>query len=269
MAIEESDRGLLLDGGEEHGLILCPRKYLPEDAEPGEEFEVFVYFDSEDRIIATTETPIAQVGEFAFLEVLDVHPRMGAFLDWGISKDILLPYADQLIKVRRGQKVVVAIQVDKRSQRIVATMKCHKHIDKGMPTYEEGEKVSLLICNETPMGFNAIVNQQHLGLLYHSEISFPLKIGTTLDGYIMKIRPEGQIDLTLNESGYGRVASLTDDILEALRHHDGYLDIGDKSSPELIRTKFGVSKKAYKQALGALYKQRKIQFEGEGIRLVS
>lgn len=269
MAIEETDIGLMLDGGE-HGLILCPSKFLPEDAEPGEEFEVFVYFDSEDRIIATTEKPIAQAGEFACLEVIDTHPKMGAFLDWGLPKDLLLPYADQLGRVKTGQKVVVAIQVDQRSQRIVASMKCHKYIDRSRPDYEKGDKVSLLICNQTPMGFNAIIDQQYLGLLYHSEISFDLKLGTELGGYIKQVRPTGQIDLTLNESGYERVSSLTEDILEALTYSkDGYLDIGDKSSPDLIRAKFGVSKKAFKQALGALYKQRKIEFEGAGVRLVS
>ncbi|MDF1813328.1 MAG: S1-like domain-containing RNA-binding protein, partial [Verrucomicrobiales bacterium] len=122
MAVEESDRGLMLDGGE-YGLILCPSKYLPEDAEPGEEFDVFVYFDSKDRIIATTETPLAQVGEFACLEVLSVHPKMGAFLDWGLAKDLLLPFAEQLGRVYEGEKVVVAIQLDRRSSRIIASMK--------------------------------------------------------------------------------------------------------------------------------------------------
>jgi predicted RNA-binding protein (virulence factor B family) len=267
MAIEESDRGLMLDGGE-HGLILCPSKYLPEDAEPGEEFEVFVYLDSKDRIIATTETPLAQVGDFACLEVISVHPRMGAFLDWGLAKDLLLPFAEQLGRVREGQKVVVNIQVDQKSSRIIASMKCHKYADQGRPEYDDGQPVSLLICDETPMGFNAIINNRYLGLLYHSEINFPVTIGDSMEGYIKTIRPEGKIDLTLNQSGYGRVSSLSDDILEALKHNEGYLDVGDKSSPEKIRTQFAVSKKAFKQALGALYRDRKITFEGEGIRLV-
>lgn len=266
MAIEESDRGLLLEGGE-HGLILCPTKFLPEDAEPGEEFDVFVYLDSKDRLIATTETPKAEVGEFAALEVISVHPKMGAFLDWGLPKDLLLPYAEQLVTVKPEQKVVVAIQLDKRSTRIVASMRCHKYVDRSDPEYDEGQPVQLLICNETPMGMNAIVNNRYLGLLYHSEIHTPVSIGDTIDGYIAKIRPEGKIDLTLNESGYGRVTSLTEDILEALRHNDGHLDMGDKSSPEKIRAKFGTSKKAFKQALGALYRKRIITFEGDGVRL--
>ncbi|MDF1754302.1 MAG: S1-like domain-containing RNA-binding protein [Verrucomicrobiales bacterium] len=267
IAIEETDIGLLLDGGE-HGLILCPSKYLPEDAEPGEEFEVFVYLDSKDRIIATTEQPLAQVGDFAALEVLSVHPKMGAFLEWGLAKDLLLPFAEQIGRVREGQKVVVAIREDRRSGRIIGSMKCQRYVDRSIPPYDEGQPVSLLICNETPMGYNAIVNNQYLGLLYHSEITFPIQIGETMEAYIKTIRSEGKIDLTLNQSGYGRVTSLTEDILEALNHSDGYLPLGDKSSPEKIRSQFGVSKKAFKQALGALYRNRKITFENEGIRLV-
>lgn len=268
VAIEESDPGLMLNGGE-FGLILCPWKYLPEDAEPGEEFKVFVYLDSKDRIIATTETPLAQVGDFTTLEVISVHPTMGAFLNWGLAKDLLLPYAEQLGRVKEGQKVVVTIQVDRRSGRIIGTMKCHKYADRTRPEYDDGQPVSLLICNETPMGFNAIVNNQYLGLLYHSEVeNSPVEIGQTLEAYIKRIREEGNIDLTLNQSGYGRVTSLTEDIMEALNHNDGFINVGDKSPPERIRAQFGVSKKAFKQALGALYRQRKIIFENGGVRLV-
>ncbi len=266
MAVEESDRGLLLDG-QEHGLILCPSKYLPADAEPGEEFDVFVYYDSKDRIIATTEKPLAQVGDFASLEVISTHPDMGAFLNWGLAKDLLLPFGEQLGRVKVGEKPVVAILEDRRSSRIVASMKCHKHADHSIPPYDDGQPVTLLICNETPMGYNAIVNNQYLGLLYHSEVSYPLQIGEKMEGYIKTVRPGGKIDLTLNESGYGRVTSLTEDILEALRHNGGYLEIGDRSSPEKIRSQFGVSKKAFKQALGALYRQRKISLDNDGVQL--
>ena len=147
-------------------------------------------------------------------------------------------------------------------------MKCHKYVDRSIPDYDDGQPVQLLICNETPMGYNAIVNNQYLGLLYHSEIMTPISIGDTIEGYIRKIREEGKIDLTLQQSGYGRVTSLSDDIMEALKHNHGYLDMGDKTAPEKIRAKFGASKKAFKKALGALYRQKKITFEGEGVRLV-
>lgn len=267
MAIEISDRGLMLDGGE-HGLILCPTKYLPEDAEPGEEFRVFVYRDSEDRLIATTEEPKAQVGEFAFLEVVSLHPRAGAFLGWGLAKDLLLPFAEQLGRPRVGQKIVVAILVDDRTGRIIASQRTHRQLDKSRPLYDDGQQVSLFIAEETPLGFNAFINNRHLGLLYHSNLGSPLEIGQTMEGYVRRIRPDGRIDLSLDANGYERVASLTEDILDALRHGDGFLALGDKSSPEEIRRVFGASKKAYKQALGALYKRRRIRFDETGVRLV-
>jgi predicted RNA-binding protein (virulence factor B family) len=267
MAVEECPQGLMLNGGE-LGQILAPSRYLPDEAEPGEEFKVFVYLDSEDRLIATTEQPLAQVGEFAFLEVLSLHPRMGAFLDWGLAKDLLLPFAEQLGRVRIGQRVVVAVLVDERSNRIVASMRTHRQLDRSPPRYEDGEAVHLLIAEASPLGFNAIVNHRHMGLLYQSELATPLEIGQSIEGFVRTVRPDGKIDLSLDQSGYERVATLTDDIVEALRNSDGFLEMGDKSPPEKIRKTFGASKKAFKQALGALYKQRRIQFEGQGIRLV-
>lgn len=267
MAVEEAPQGLLLDGGE-RGLILAPSRYLPDEAEPGEEFRVFVYLDSEDRLIATTEEPLAQVGEYAFLKALSVNPRIGAFLDWGLAKDLLLPFAEQVGRVRPGQRVVVAVRLDEKSNRIIASMRTRRHLDRSAPVYDDGQPVSLLVAEETPLGFNAIINHRHMGLIYHSELAEPLEIGERIEGFIKTVRPEGKIDLTLNKSGYGRVASLTDDILEALKHADGFLAIGDKSPPEQIRKVFGTSKKAFKQATGSLYKRRLIKFEGGGMRLV-
>lgn len=267
MAVEQADNGLMLDGGE-HGQILAPSKYLPEDAEPGEEFDVFVYLDSEDRLIATTERPFAEVGDFAFLEVLSVNPRIGAFLDWGLAKDLLLPFAEQLWKVREGQKVVVAIVVDERSQRIMASQRTNRHLDKSAATYDDGQAVRLLVAEETPLGYRTIIENAHVGLLYASDLSAPLAVGDSVDGYVRMVRPDGKIDLSLDGSRQGRVPTLSDDILEALRTGDGYLDIGDKSSPEVIRRVFGCSKKVFKTALGGLYKDRKIAFEDGGIRLV-
>ena len=267
MAVEQADHGLMLDGGG-HGQILAPAKYLPEDAEPGEEFDVFVYLDSEDRLIATTEIPLAEVGECAYLQVVSVHPGAGAFLDWGLAKDLLLPYGEQLWKVREGQKVVVAIVVDERSQRIIASQRTHRHLRKTTPQYDDGQSVRLLIAEETPLGYSAIIENTHLGLLYASDLSSPLKVGDAVEGYVRVVRPDGKIDLSLDGGRPGRVSTLSDDILEALRKGDGYLDVGDKSSPEEIRRVFGCSKKVFKNALGALYKRRVITFEGRGVRLV-
>lgn len=267
MGVEITPMGLMLNGGE-HGQILAPSKYLPEDAEPGEEFRVFVYLDSEDRLIATTEEPLAEVGEFAYLEVLSVNPRVGAFLNWGLAKDLLLPFAEQLGRPQVGERVLVAVLVDERSKRIIASMKTHAHLDRSPPLYDDGQPVQLLIAEKTPLGFKAIINHRHMGLLYQSELKTKLEIGQTVEGYVRKILPGGLIDLSLDQAGYGRVGKLTDDITEALENNDGFLEIGDKAPPEVIQDVFGVSKKAYKQALGALYKKRRIQFEGKGIRLV-
>lgn len=266
MAVEIASNGLLLDGGK-HGKILCPTRYLPEDAEPGEEFRVFVYFDSEDRLIATTEEPLAQVGEFACLEVLSVNPKIGAFLNWGLAKDLLLPFAEQLGRAKPGQKVIVAVMIDERSGRIFASQRTNRQLDKSKPLYDNGQEVSLLIAEETPLGYNAFINHRHLGLLYRSDLPRPLEIGEKLDGFVRKIHPDGKIDLSLDSSGKERVRSLSDDILEALNNNGGFLEIGDKSSPEQIRQVFGASKKAYKQALGGLYKQRLVRFENGGVRL--
>ncbi|MGB0578471.1 MAG: CvfB family protein [Limisphaerales bacterium] len=266
-AVEETSFGMMLDGGE-HGKILAPSRYLPGNAQVHDEFEVFVYPDSEDRLIATTEEPLAQVGEFACLEVVSLNPRIGAFLNWGLVKDLLLPFAEHVGKVRVGQRVVVAVVLDDRTERIVASMRTQRHLERSNPPYDDGDAVKLLIAGRTPLGYNAIVDQRFMGLLYQSDVSTPLEIGQQIEGFIRKVRPEGKIDLSLDRAGYGRVATLSDDIIEALRNSNGFLNVGDKTPPEKIRHLFGSSKKAFKQALGALYKERRIEFEGLGIRLL-
>ncbi len=267
MAVRETPHGLVLDGGE-LGDVLMPTRYLPEGAAPGEEFKVFVHLDSEDRPVGTTEQPLAIVGQFACLKVLSVNARVGAFLDWGLAKDLLLPFAEQLGRVRAGQRVVVAILIDERSNRIVASMRTNRHLDRSKPAYDSGEKVELLIAEKTPLGFGAIINHRHQGLLYHAELSVPLDIGQTMTGYVRKVRHDGKVDLSLSESGPERVTTLSDDILESLRNNGGFLKLGDKSSPEEIQRVFGASKRAFKQATGGLYKKRRIIFEGDGMRLV-
>ncbi|MEO0417214.1 MAG: S1-like domain-containing RNA-binding protein, partial [Verrucomicrobiota bacterium] len=267
MAHEITDRGLLLDGGE-HGLILCPSKYLPEDAEPGEEFRVFVYPDSKDRLIATTENPISEVGEFAVLEVVSVNQRAGAFLNWGISKDLLLPFAEQLGRPTEGQRVLVAAYYDEKTTRVAASMRYRRHAnipEEG--TYQSGDAVELIIAERTDLGYHAVIDKKYLGIIYHSEVSFELVPTEPLTGYIDQIRPSGKIDLTLNRSGYARVKGLEAQVLEALKDNGGFLSLNDKSSPEDIRWTFSVSKKAFKQALGALYRKRLITMNEDGIRL--
>lgn len=258
--------GVYLDGGE-RGEILLPGRYVPAGTLVGESFDVFVHRDSEDRLVATTERPRAMVGEFASLRVVSSSPRIGAFLDWGLSKDLLLPIREQSRRVQPGDWVVVYIFVDVKTDRIVATARLDRHLNVTAPSYAEGQPVDLLVTGRTELGYNAVVCSAHRGLLYHNELPGPLKIGERLDGFVRRVRPDGKIDLTINPSGYGRVAPLKEQILEALAAERGTLGLSDASSPAEIRRAFGVSKKTFKQAIGALYRERRITIEGQRIRL--
>ena len=266
--VRASAPGLYLDGGE-LGEILLPGRYLPATLKPKDKLDVFVYRDSEDRLVATTETPHAMVGEFAYLKVKDVNQNIGAFLDWGLAKDLLLPFREQDIPVRAGQRVVVFVCLDVKTNRILATTRLNRHLNRDTPAYRDGQPVNLLILGKTPLGYNAIVENAHRGLLYHANIAAPLEVGQKLKGFVRTVRPGGKIDLSLDASGYRRVASVTDQIVQALERNAGQLKFDDDSSPEAIRQKFGVSKKAFKQALGKLYKARRICFERPGIRLLA
>lgn len=259
--------GLILDGGE-HGEILLPRRYIPTELPADNLLEVFVYRDSEDRPVATTETPLAMVGEFALLRVLSTRPDLGAFLDWGLAKDLLLPRREQANPVRPGELVVARVYLDEKSDRIVATTKLNRWLKGPAPRYTPEQEVQLLVIGETPLGYNAIVENTHLGLLYRSELSAPLAPGDTPRGFVKAVRPDGKVDLSLDRSGYQRVKPLAEQILDALSQAGGTLPFHDKSSPEEIRDAFGVSKKAFKQALGTLFRQRKITLEPTEIRLL-
>jgi uncharacterized protein len=263
----EAPPGLYLRGGE-LGEILLPRRYIPADVKPGDKLDVFVYLDSEDRIVATTEKPYATVGEFACLEVVSINPRVGAFLDWGLQKDLLLPFREQEGPVRIGQKIVVFIHLDAKTNRIIASARLHRHLSRDTPSYADGQSVNILVIAETPLGYSAIVNNAHRGLLYRDQMSAPLVVGQKLKAFVRTVRPGGKIDLSLDASGYRRVASLQEQIVQALEGQGGRLAFDDDSSPETIREAFGVSKKAFKQALGALYKHRRIRFTRPGIELL-
>ena len=258
--------GVYLDGGE-RGEILLPGRYVPKGTLVGESFDVFVHRDSEDRLVATTETPRALVGEFAALKVVGTNPRIGAFLDWGLSKDLLLPIREQSRRVSPGEWVVAYVFVDVKTDRIVATTRLNRHLNVTPPAYAEGQAVELLVTVRTALGYNAIVSGAHIGLLYHNELPGPLSTGQKLDGYIRAVRPDGKIDLSINPAGYRRVAPLKEQVLEALSSAGGKLPLGDASSPAEIRDAFGVSKKAFKQAIGALYRERRIVIGEQGIRL--
>ena len=265
--VRASQPGLYLDGGE-LGEILLPGRYIPANLAPKQKLDVFVYRDSEDRLVATTETPNAMVGEFACMKVINVHPQAGAFLDWGLEKDLLVPFREQEFPLRPGDSVVVYVGIDVRTNRIIASARLNRHTSRDTPAYRDGQQVNLLIASKTPLGYQAIVDQAHIGQLYKDQLAGPLKIGARLKGFVRTVHPSGKIDLSLDAAGYQRVEPLTKLIITALRTNGGKLAFDDESSPATIRQHFGVSKKAFKQALGKLYKTRSIVFTKPGIQLL-
>ena len=259
------DFGVYLDGGE-RGEILMPKEYVPANCFPADEVKAFVYFDSEDRIVATTEHPHVMVGEFAFLKVVALSP-VGAFLDWGLRKDLLVPFREQRDPMIEGKSYLVYAYLDKASDRIVASTKIDKYLDQVFPEYEPHEEVEVLIARKSDLGYNVIVNNMHWGLIYNNEIFQPLKIGQKMKGYIKEVREDEKIDVTLQLPGYAKIEGLAGMVLEKLKDYGGILDLSDKSEPEEIYKVFGCSKKNYKKALGTLLKQRLIEIGDSEVRL--
>lgn len=257
--------GAYLDGGEA-GRILLPAPYVPDLCEPGEVLEVFVYFDTNGHLIATTLVPLAQVDEFAWLKVVAIN-AVGAFLDWGLPKDLLVPYSEQRYPLEIGRYCLVKVLYD-QAKGIAATTFIEEYLSYEVFYLQEGRAVSLLIADKTDAGFKAIVNNAYWGLLYRNEVFQPLKKGQKIGGYVKRIRDDRRIDLSLYPLGYAKVDGVAGQILQTLRQSGGFLPISDKSSPEAIYAQFGVSKKVYKQAIGGLYKQRLITIEEQGIQLV-
>lgn len=257
--LRESDHGLYLKGQESGQEILLPNAEVPPDVEPGDELRVFIARDSEDRIVATTRLPLAQAGEIKGLKVVGIHPRIGAFLDIGLAKDILLPFAEQSQRVREGETVVVHILVDPKSDRLIATSKLGRYLDKTPPVYATGQAVSLIALEPTPLGWVFVVDGSHRGLLHASEIHRSISPGDELSGYVRDVRDPYKINLSLEPIGFGRITDLSDRILNALRINGGHIDLGDASSPDAIKDAFGVSKKAFKAAVGGLYKKKLIR----------
>ena len=260
------DFGVYLDGGE-LGEILLPMKWVPDNCKPDDEIEVFLYFDSEDRIIATTMKPYAEVGDFALLKAKAVN-EIGAFMDWGLEKDLLVPYREQNAKMVEGRSYLVYIYTDPQGGRIAASARLERFLSEEPPTYQPWEEVDLILWRTTDIGYVSIVNNQHEGLIYASEVYKDLERGQTIKGYVMKVREDGKIDLTLQKPGYGKIDSFSERILELLKENDGFLALNDKSPAEDIYDQCEMSKKNFKKSIGALYKQKLIQMEEEGIRLV-
>ena len=263
------DSGMMLDG-EDQGEILLPNRYVSNTLKPGDEVEVFISFDSEDRIVATTETPFAMVGEFALMDVLSV-TKAGAFLDWGMPKDLFLPFREQPEeRVNAGDKVLVHVFIDDVSGRLVASTRLSRFVaEVAPPTVKEGSKVDLLIAAKTDLGYKAIVDGTYWGLLYENQLFRSFKRGERCNGYIQKLRADRKVDLSLLPPGYAKIDELADKILKKLRaSDDGFLPFNDKSSLDSIRDAFGMSKKVFKQSIGGLYKQRLIAIEDNGIKLL-
>ncbi|WP_430813675.1 CvfB family protein [Carboxylicivirga sp. RSCT41] len=265
--IKEVDFGVYLDGGEDFGEILLPIRYVPPGLKPDDEIEVFIYLDSEDRVIATTEEPYATVGELAYLEVISVN-KTGAFLDWGLMKDLLVPYREQAERMKEGEKYAVYIYLDDESRRIVATSKLNSALDNLLPEYEEGEEVNLMVIGKTDLGYKVAVNNLHTGMLYHNELFKPIKIGDKCKGYIKKVREDDKLDITLEKPGYEKIDGLAGEILSILNSKGGQMNVSDKSPAEVIYKVFGTSKKNFKKAIGTLYKQRIIEINKDNIKLL-
>ena len=242
--VKEVDFGVYLDG-EELDEILLPQKYVPQDYKINDWIEVFIYLDSEDRLIATTLKPLAMVGECAFLKVISVE-AVGAFLDWGLAKDLLVPFSQQKQKMIKGRSYCVFVYLDEQTNRIAASAKLDKFVDKQPPDYFSGQKVDLFIINETDIGYNTIINNMHRGLLYKSDVFQRLKSGQKINGYIQKVREDNKIDLSLHKPGPEKVDTLAENILDQLEKQGGFLAVTDKTAPGVIYQLFGVSKKTFK-----------------------
>lgn len=265
--IKTVDFGVYLDG--ENGLeILLPTRYVPENCQPGDNVEVFIYHDNEGRLIATTVHPFAAVGEFAWMKVKEVSDT-GAFLDWGLMKDLLVPYREQKMAMKAGRSYLVYVYLDFITKRIAASARIDKFLDNIPPKYEHNQEVNLLVADETEIGYKVIINHLHWGLIYHNEVFRPLAKGENLKGYIKEVREDEKIDISLFPFGYEKVDSIAQQIFRTLQQNGGFLPVHDKSDADEIYSLFACSKKSFKKAIGALYKQQLIVLEQGGIRLTN
>jgi predicted RNA-binding protein (virulence factor B family) len=262
-----ADNGAYLDA-DDLGEILLPNRYVPENCQAGDSLEVFIYVDSADRIIATTEKALAQVDEFASLKVVQTN-KMGAFLDWGLPKDLLVPFNQQHSAMEEGKYYLVKIFLDLRTDRVVASSKLDKFIDIWPAEYNKGDKVDLIIGGKTDLGFKAIINNLHWGLLYDNEIFQPLRIGKKITGYIKQVREDGRIDLSLTRTGERKVNDFSEKLLAHIADNNGHSPLNDKSAPELIQRTLGVSKKTFKATAGNLMKKGLITISKDGLRLAT
>ncbi len=264
-ALRATTPGMFL-GDNEGGEVLLPKKYVPKHLKPDDSIDVFLYTDSEDRIVATTLTPKVLLHEFAVLEVRDV-TQFGAFLDWGLDKDLFLPFSEQKIRVQEGDQVTICLRHDEVTDRLFASSRISQFTE-GELSVEEGEGVDLLVDRRSELGYQVIINNRHIGLVFANKVFQPLHKGDKVRGFIDKIREDGKIDVSLQKQGYAQVVDSQDLLLQKLQENNGILYLTDKSDPELISQKLGMSKKVFKKCVGALYKLRKIEIKADCIVLL-
>lgn len=264
--LRETSVGLFLGDGSGEDILL-PKKYCPERYSLHDELTVFVYRDHEDRKIATNIHPKILLHQFAFLEVKAVN-KVGAFLDWGLEKELMVPFKEQRQNMEEGRWYVVYLELDEKTDRLYATNKLNKRLQNENVTVEEGEEVDLLVIQRTDLGFSVIVNQQHKGLVFHNEVFQPIHVGDSIRGFIKNIRPDGKLDVSLQPLGYDNSNDPNVQLIfQRLLDYGGFIGLSDKSAPEEIYEEFEMSKKAFKKAIGSLYKARKIEIRPEGIQL--
>lgn len=265
VVVKAVDFGLYLDGGE-HGEILLPKRFAPTDAKPGDVLEVFLYHDSDSRLIATTQTPMGKVGDIVLLKAVST-TQQGAFLDWGLMKDLFVPLSQQVSTMRPGGQYLVAIYLDKQTGRVAATERIQSVLSNDELTVKELDKVQLTVWRRTDIGYFVIINNRHTGVLHYDDVFRELQAGDRETGYIKTIREQNKLDVGLGEPGYAKVEEATVKVLRLLTENDGYLPYNDRSSPEEIYDFFGMSKKTFKMTTGGLFKAGKIEFTQTGIRL--
>ena len=266
VVVKKVDFGVYLDGNE-LGEILLPERYVPAGCKLRDEINVFIYLDSEDLLIATTQTPKAMVGECAYLKVIEVN-AVGAFLDWGLPKDLLVPYGEQQKPMEVGQSYVVKLYIDEASDRIAASSRLNKFVVDTSPYFKPQQLVELLICERTELGYKAVVNQAVIGLLFNSDVVKPVSYGDTLQGYVKQVREDNKLDLCLQLVTREALDALSQEILAFIEAEGGVTTLTDKSAPEDIAKQFGVSKSSYKKALGKLYQKRIVLIEKKTVSLV-
>jgi len=260
------DFGIYLE--DDHGeRVLLPQRYVPEGVQVGDMLDVFLYLDEDEKLVATTERPLAQVGDFAYLETAWVN-QYGAFLKWGPMKDLFCPFREQKKRMEIGNSYIVHVLIDEESYRLMASAKVERYLDTARPDYSHGDEVQVLVWQKTDLGFKVIVDNRYAGLVYKDQIFRHIHTGDRLTAYVEHVRDDGKIDITLQPTGRQQTEQFSEQLLAWLKERGGHCDLGDKSPSEAIAARFGVSKKTFKRAVGDLYKRRLITMTDESLTLL-